>query len=238
MRLAKHAYDYQEFVLAHDPKRVEAGLVIGIYRYLVSTLTLPMRFMAYVAGFGGGKEKGIALIEGASRAFDTHVDAKVSLLLIYNREGRFADAIRVARELEEEFPRNRLLTMEQGSSEIRASRAADAEATLSRGLAAFDKDDRPKIPGERATWLYKRGVARIMLRRTAEARADLEAAEKNQPADWVKGRLQIELGRVADLSGKRTEALAAYRQARDLCIARNDAVCTAQADTLMKQPFR
>jgi tetratricopeptide (TPR) repeat protein len=238
MRLAKHAYDYQEFVLAHDPKRIEAGLVVGTYRYLVSTLALPMRFMAYVAGFGGGKEHGIALIEAASHMVDTHVDAKVALLLIYNREGRFADAIRIAHELEEEFPRNRLLIMEQGSSEIRAGRAADADATLTRGLAAFDKDDRPKIPGERATWFYKRAVARVALRHVADARADLATAEKNQPADWVKGRLQLEVGRVADLSGTRAAALAAYRQARDLCAARNDVVCTAQADALLKQPFR
>ena len=29
---------------------------VGMYRYIVSTLSLPMRMMAYVAGFGGGKE--------------------------------------------------------------------------------------------------------------------------------------------------------------------------------------
>src|SRR5207247_4303615 len=105
--------------------------------------------MAYVVGFGGGKDRGISLVEAASRAVDTHVDAKVALLLIYKREGRHLDALRMAHELEAEFPRNRLFTLEAGSSATQGGRALEGEQTLTRGLAFFDKDDRPKIPGER-----------------------------------------------------------------------------------------
>ena len=37
------SYDEQERVLELDPQRKEAGLIVGTYRYLVSTLSLPMR---------------------------------------------------------------------------------------------------------------------------------------------------------------------------------------------------
>ena len=57
-RAARRAYDEHERVLDLDPSRKDAGLIVGTYRYLVSTLSLPMRMMAYVAGFGGGRERG------------------------------------------------------------------------------------------------------------------------------------------------------------------------------------
>lgn len=237
-KLAKRAYDAQEFVIDREPQRAEAGLVVGTYRYLISTLSLPARMVAYVVGFGGGKARGIALIEAASRAIDTHVDAKVALLLIYTREGRHADVVRIAHELEAEFPRNRLFTLEAGSAAIRAGRALEADATLTRGMAAFDKDDRRKIPGERAFWLYKRGVARLNLNRLADARADLDAALQSQPIEWTRGRIELEMGKVADLTGRRPDALSAYRTAQALCALHNDPVCAGEAERLLKRPFR
>ena len=43
---ARRSYDEHEQVLALDPSFVDAGLVVGTYRYVVSTLSLPMRWMA------------------------------------------------------------------------------------------------------------------------------------------------------------------------------------------------
>src|SRR5205814_2120176 len=61
-RAAKEAYDAHEKVLALDPKRRDAGLIVGTYRYVVAALSFPLRWMAYIAGFGGGREKGLQLI--------------------------------------------------------------------------------------------------------------------------------------------------------------------------------
>jgi tetratricopeptide (TPR) repeat protein len=222
MRLAKRAFDAQEFVLEHAPERVEAGLVAGTYRYLVASMPLPVRMMAYVVGFGGGKARGIALIEGATNSRESRVDARLALMLIYQRERRFADAARIARELQTEFPRNRLLILEEGSAWARAGRAAEAEAIFTRGLAVHDQDGRTKVPGERAIWLYKRAAARIAQRRLAEAQTDLDAARQGAPSEWAQGRLHLETGRLADLRGRRPEALASYRQAQLLCARGND----------------
>jgi tetratricopeptide (TPR) repeat protein len=237
MRIAKRAYDAQEFVLERAPQRIEAGLVVGTYRYLVASLALPARWMAYLVGFGGGKARGIAMIEKSTEAAITRLDSRVALLLIYNRERRYADAVRLARELQREFPRNRLFVLEEASANLRAGHAAEADAALTRGLAALDHDQRRKIDGERAIWLHKRSVARIALGRIPDAEADLAAALREGPGDWTRGRIQLETGKIADLRGRREAAVTAYREARRLCENRDDAVCAGEAARLAKRPF-
>src|SRR5262245_24037411 len=54
-RAAREAYDEHEAVLSLDPRRKDAGLIVGTYRYIVATLALPLRMMAYMAGFGDRK---------------------------------------------------------------------------------------------------------------------------------------------------------------------------------------
>jgi tetratricopeptide (TPR) repeat protein len=237
-RSAKRAYDAEEDVVAHDPQRAEANFVIGTYRYMVSALSLPSRVVAYLVGFGGGKERGIRLIEAATHEDDIHVDAKAALLLIYTREGRHLDALRMVQELEAEFPRNRLFVFEEGAAEVRAGLGASAEATLSRGLTTLDRDDRPKFPGERAQWLYTRAKARVELNHPADAHVDLDRALESAPVDWVRGRIHLELGKVADLESRRPDAVSEYRQARAICDATDDPICASDAGHLIKRPFK
>ena len=62
-RAARQCYDEHEKVMSLAPWRKDAGLIVGTYRYVVSTLSLPMRVMAYVVGFGGGRERGIQMLD-------------------------------------------------------------------------------------------------------------------------------------------------------------------------------
>jgi tetratricopeptide (TPR) repeat protein len=89
-RSARRAFDMQRQVLARDPSRAPAGLIVGTYRYVVATQPMLVRFFAYLAGFGGDKEKALAMLEAASHDPLTRVDAKAALILIYSREGRLA----------------------------------------------------------------------------------------------------------------------------------------------------
>src|SRR5262249_61013705 len=65
-RAARGAYDEHEQVLRLDASRKDAGLIVGTYRYIVASLSMPLRWMAYVAGFAGGREQGLQLVEGAA----------------------------------------------------------------------------------------------------------------------------------------------------------------------------
>lgn len=232
-RLARRGYEEEERVLELDPARKDAELVVGTYRYIVSTLSLPMRLMAYVAGFGGGKEKGIQMIEDcAASAADNHTDAQFALVLLYNREHRYDAAMRVLEELRHRYPRNRLLLLEQGATAARANKPAEAEGLLTEGIARLGEDKRPHIPAEAALWHLKRGTARVMLKRRDDAAADLRMALEPGAPDWIQGRAHVQLAELAkqggNAQGARQEASAAIAE----CQKGDDQVCINDAKKL------
>jgi len=234
-RAAREAYDEHEKVLALEPRRKDAGLIVGTYRYIVAALALPLRWMAYVAGFGGGREKGMRLIEeAAAYGGENQTDARFALVLIYNRERRYADALDELARLRQQYPQNRLVWLETGSTNLRAGRAADAERVLTDGLARFAADRRSRMFGEDALWRYKRGAARAALGKTAEADADLRGALALEGRKWVHARSHLELGKLALKSGNRAAALQAFQQAVALGEADNDPGTVEEARRLMK----
>ena len=235
-RAAKGAYEEHEKVLQLDPGRKDAGLIVGTYRYIVATLALPLRWVAYVAGFGGDKDKGLQLVEGAaSYSGDNQEDARFALLLLYNREKRYDDALTLLATLRDRFPKNRLMWLESGSTSLRAGRFADAERFLSDGLSRFANDTRPRMFGEQALWWYKRGAARTALGRSGDARADLDKALTVEGRMWVHGRTHLELGKLAQKEGARARAAEHFRAAARLCDDDNDKAPADEARRLLKQ---
>jgi tetratricopeptide (TPR) repeat protein len=235
-RAAREAYDEHERVMTLDPRRKDAGLIVGTYRYVVAVLAFPLRWMAYVAGFGGGKERGLRLIEEASEySSDSQTDARFALILIYNREKRYEEALTQLRLLRERYPRNRLAWLEAGSTSLRAGRAADAERFLNDGIARFAHDGREKMFGEDVLWLYKRGAARAALGRDAEARQDFEQALKLDGRRWAHGRSHLELGKLAAKGGNQAAARNEFRQAITLCASDNDEDYADLARTLLNK---
>jgi len=234
-RNARRAYDEHERVLALDPSRKDAGLIVGTYRYVVSTLSLPMRMMAYVAGFGGGRDVGIRMIEGAAASpSDSRVDALFALVLMYNRERRYDDALRVLQELRLLHPRNRLVVLEAGSTALRGGNAVRAEGLLTEGLAMLAADKRQRIPGEEGLWRYKRGAARVALGRLEEATQDLQAAVSSDSVGWVQGRARVELAKIALARSDAATAATQARQAEALCEQGQDPVCVDDARKMLR----
>jgi tetratricopeptide (TPR) repeat protein len=235
---ARRAYNAHEKVLALDKRRTDAGVVVGTYRYVVAMLPATVRWIAYVAGFGGGKERGIALIEQAANDdSEAQVEAKFALVLLYNREKRYADAQRVLRDLQQRFPRNRLLWLESGATALRAGRPGEAVPELEHGMAMLAADDRPRMFGEEALWRYKRGTALAAIGEEKRAREDLAAAATGEARDWIRGRAHLELGKLADLQGNRADAIVQYDRAITACTAGSDRVGLAQARALKRTPF-
>ena len=234
-RAAREAYDEHEQVLSLDPKRKDAGLIVGTYRYIVATLALPLRMMAYVAGFGGNREKGLRLIEEAARyGGENQTDARFALILLYNREKRYSDALAQLALLREKYPRNRLVWLESGSTSIRAGRYADAEHFLDEGLRRFAEDQRPRMFGEDALWYYKRGTARAWSGKPHEAEPDLRKALAVPGRKWVYARAHLELGRIAVNAGNKAAARPELQQAIALGDSDNDPGTAEEARRLMK----
>lgn len=234
---AREAYDSQERVLKLDPSRKDAGLIVGTYRYVVSVLSLPLRWAAYVAGFGGGKERGIQMIEDAAAYGGENADdARFSLVLLYNREKQYDLALRHLDVLRGRYPRNHLLWLETGATLLRAGRAADAERTLTERFSRFADDRRDRMFGEEALSFYKRGAARAVLNRREGATEDLRRALALEGRKWVHGRAHLELGKLALQRGDRTAALEELQTAATLCDADNDAAAAAEARRLLARP--
>jgi tetratricopeptide (TPR) repeat protein len=233
-RAAREAYDEHETVLALDASRKDAGLIVGTYRYIVSALSLPIRWMAYVVGFGGGKERGLHMIEeAAAYKGDNEEDARFALILLYNRERRYDDALTQLALLRDRYPRNRLAWLESGATCLRAARAADAERFLNDGMERLAGDTRQRMFGEEALWHYKRGAARAALGRTPAALTDLRKALAVEGRTWVYGRTHLELGKLALRANDRGTARSELREAIKLCDTDNDAGTADEARRLL-----
>jgi tetratricopeptide (TPR) repeat protein len=234
-RAAREAYNEHEKVISLDPRRKDAGLIVGTYRYIVSILGMPMRWAAYIAGFGGDKARGIRMIEDAV-AFggENQDDARFTLVLVHNREKRYDLALQQLELLKSKYPQNRLVWLERGSTALRAGRPADAERFLSEGLARFETDKRPRMFGENALWFYKRGAARAAVGRRAEAEQDLRRSVALEGRKWVHGRAHLELGKLLLREGNRPAARVEFQTAVTLCEADNDRGAAAEARRLSK----
>ncbi len=202
-RSAKRAFDEHERVLQIDPSRHDANLIVGTYRSLVSGLSPPIRFFAYVAGFGGGKARGVQMMEAAAAyPGDGRPEATIGLVLVYNRESRYEQALRTIGELQRTYPRNHILWLEAGATELRAGHHGQAEILLTEGLARMAADPRPRMFGEEALLYLKRGIARAALKRPKEAGEDLKRVLVLEARPWVRAEAQAEMGKLRKASGK------------------------------------
>lgn len=236
---ARRAYHEHERALELDASRKDAGLIVGMYRYAVAGFSPPLRLLAHLAGFGGDAARGLRLIEDAAGyASDVQPNALFTLIVIYNREGRYDDALRVIAELQRRFPRNRLLWLEAGNTALRAGRPAEANAALEEGLAQLSRDTRPHALGEEARWRYAHGSALVALKNVPAAEHELETALAGARRDWLKGRAYKELGKLADLAADRNRALERYRNADRLCRQDDDSECLQEVKALLKKAYR
>ena len=236
---ARRAYREHKRVLELDPSRPDAGLIVGMYRYGVSQLPLHWRLLAGLAGFDGGREQGVTLVEHAAEApSDIQTNARFTLIVIYNREARYDEALRVIERLQAQYPRNRLLWLEQATTALRARRFENARTALEQGLLKCGADPRPRAFGEEARWRYVYGAALVGLHERAKAERELRTVLALEAPRWLQGRARKELGKIADLAGDRPTALSQYRAAERLCRAGHDASCVDEASTLAKTAYR
>ena len=236
---ARNAYRDHQRVLTLDPRRSDAGLVVGMYRYAVSVLPLWSRLVARIAGFDGGRAQGLELVEQAARhPGDAQTNARFALIVIYNRESKYDAALGVIRELQQQYPRNRLLWLEAGATAHRAGRFDLARESLQHGMEMLAADPRPRAFGELARWRYHLGVAQARLGRWRDAERELDAALDGAAVEWVKGRTYLERGALAERAGNPLRAVDDYRQAARFCAAGQDDSCRKDATARLRKVKR
>jgi len=195
---ARRAYREHSRLLSIAPQRADAALTVGLYRYLVSTMPAWSRLVALVAGLDSDRQAGTRLVEQTA-AIDGEMQASAmfSLIVIYNQQQRYDDAIAIIHRLQDRFPRNRLLWLEAACTGLRAGRAADARASIEHGLAMLDSDPRPRAYGELARWHYHYGIALARLHQSELAEQQLAAALQGEALEWVRRAARVELTTLA-----------------------------------------
>ena len=93
--------DHHREVLKLDPNYIDAGMTIGLYEYVVGSLPLPIKVVAGITGFRGSKKSGLEMLERVAKegTWATGRCQASLLMVLYNREKRYADVLRHAREL-------------------------------------------------------------------------------------------------------------------------------------------
>ncbi len=192
-REGRRAVAIMERIRQRDPTHREAALIPGMYRYAISTLSWPKRMIAGMAGLPADREGGIQLLErAAADSAATVTDASLILTIVYNREGRHAEAAAHLTRLQARHRGNRLLALNMAATALAASEPQAAVKAITEALALHPTFAEPMIPGERAMWLYIRGAARASLHDPG-ALEDLRQSLGNGPRDWIRARAHLEL---------------------------------------------
>lgn len=133
LRDANRSRSFHNRLRQVDPDNPDALLIPGMHEYIAGNLTPLVRLMAAMTGFTGNRERGIAMMEEASRrGRKTGVEARLLLALIYNREKQPQRGLPLMQELSAAFPRNYLYRSEVLLLYARAGKREEALAGLAR----------------------------------------------------------------------------------------------------------
>ena len=211
---AAKARDFHKKVLSIEPDYHDAEMSIGAYNYVMGILPFGFRILLGIVGINGdGKDLGISQIENTARMGRQGVtDAKMMLLIVYNREGRHDDALKLVDELHAKYPRNFLFEM--------------SRAQVLRKMGKFDRANETYMAILRKVSSKTDGYERL---RAAKVYYDLAKSQteqsdfgsvfasysrivdpKSDATPNERADSHIWMGMILDSQKKRTEALAHY----------------------------
>ena len=226
LRDGNDAVDHHREVLKLNPEYVDAQITIGLYEYVVGSLPLPVKILAGATGYRGSKKRGLAMLEQVAEfGHWSKDDAKTVLILLYTREKRFEDVLKLTRELSAKYPRNYLLRLETADALVslagvkrKAKHNVGAVQAEKEAFATFDevlRDRNVRDAAARALDLihFKYGEALLIAGYNDRAAKEFLAATKAEHAEaGLVTMAHLFAARSYDIAGKRDEALAQYKE--------------------------
>lgn len=234
---ARTARDLHEQVLKLDPGFHDAELTIGIYNYVVGVIPFPVRMLLSVFGVrGDGKDVGIRQLEtAAAKGKRAAIDAKMLLIVVYNREQQFDRSLKLLDELHGRYPRNFMFEMSKGivlGKMNRWDQAVDAYARIAdKATRRVDGYERLRV--EKV--FYELGNAQIQAHRFDDAAASfgrVAASAASTPNE--KGSSHLWIGKVLDGKKERAKAVEHYKAVEALDC---DPALKKEARDLVRKPF-
>jgi tetratricopeptide (TPR) repeat protein len=210
------ARKYLKLLNRHHPDAVDASFGLGLYDYYAAQLPWFARLLSrFLFGLGGDQEAGIAQLERAAReGLFTRVEARIFLALAYlDSEGRYEEALEILKDLSARYPKNLdfygMLAYTYRTRFDYANAIQMLEHLVEQGEhePAFGRQSRQMCAYFLAS-TYK-AAGRFD---QAEAILDDLIARPNPDTQWLSASSLLERGRIRDLKGERSAAIADYRQ--------------------------
>jgi tetratricopeptide (TPR) repeat protein len=232
-----------------DPNFHDAEVTIGLYDYVVGALPFPVKLLAGIMGAHGSKKRGLATIERVAAQGKNAVDqAKTLLIVLYNREQRYAEAAALAQEFAAKYPRNYLYRLEaadalvsQSALEHKTGHPGPTARSLEQALALFETLLHDKTVADTAARSFdlihfKYGEALLKAGRADQAAQEFLAAAKVEGAEpGLATMAHLCAAQALDAGRKRNEALAQYQTV----LARPDVYdAHEEARRGLREPFK
>ena len=236
-KAGKRAKRYHEQLLEVNPEYADACLLPGIYEYTVATLPRTLRFVGFLIGISGSREKGLELVRKAVEGGDrTRWVARLSLSVMEQREKKYRRSLAVLRELEAAFPKNPLFPLERGSVHL-------LRKDWSAARRAFDEVRRNQAAGkphfdaaEPSLVLLKIAESYLFANNFRRANDNLRRAlEVPDIPDRIKAVIFLQRGMASDATGRRDRARADYRRTLTLNV---DKLTNNRAKRYLRKPYR
>jgi tetratricopeptide (TPR) repeat protein len=226
LRDGNDAVGHHREVLKLDPNFIDAGLTVGLYEYVVGSLPLPIKVFAGLGGLRGSKKRGLQMLERiANEGNWARDDARTLLIILYNREKRFTEALAHARDLTARHPRNYIFRLEAASALVAQAeierKAMNTQAALKAEQEAFatfdgllrDRSVRETVSRVLDLIHFKYGEVLLAAGEAERAAKEFLASTKVEKADPALVTMaHLYAARAFDLAGKRNDALSHYRE--------------------------
>jgi tetratricopeptide (TPR) repeat protein len=235
---AKIARDLHLQVLELDPSFDDARTSVGAFNYVVGVVPGFIRFLLMPLGIrSAGKDVGIQQLEtAAAKGKTTATDARMMLIVVYNREKRYDDALRNITELHARYPRNFIFELAKASTYGKMKRWDDAVATYQQIIAKVEgkKDGYERLAVDKV--YYPLGTSNVERMHFDEAMDEFNHVAKSKDASANdKGNAYLWMGKMYDTSDQRAKALQQY----DAILALNcDSDIKSQAQQFKRKPFK
>ena len=208
------ANDLHEKVLKIDPNYHDAKLIPGAYQYVVGSIPRSVKWLAFIFGFHGSRERGVAMLqETMVHGKLASTDAIFLLVVIYNREKQYEYARRLLQSLADYFPRNPLVRLEIARSYVKEGQIDKAllqYTQVARDLEA-GKFGEGKVPRERL-W-YQIGTLYQQQRKYSEAlEAYTKVTDHSNSDGLIKAHAGLRRGEVFAAQNRMDRARAEYER--------------------------
>jgi len=230
---ARAAYGRSGDVLKKDPKFYEAYKCMGVLQLGIGLLPSTYRKILRVLGYGGDVERGLRELRLAATKSDYSREESMIILglvdgIVYDKPEKAAPAFRVLYEGNRQSP---LFAFFYGYMLLKTRDAATAQRVLQ---AAVQKDEHS---GYFSLDYNEFHLADALFKKNKfhEAEHYFKRYLTHHRGPAMKAPAYLELGQALEMQGRRTEALAYYRQVKSTRNLDSDEVAEREAKRLMAQ---